>query len=174
MQTVTRLLAAVANATLLPLVALLLIFEEWGWEPLTRLFDRLTRLPLWGRVEHAIRSLPPYAALATFFVPMLALFPVKLLALYWISEGDALLGISVVVLAKILGTAVVARLFHLTHPALMRLPWFARLYLRWKSWKDGFIAGYKGTAVWQAGHRLMARVRSAGARAAAAIRHWLA
>lgn len=150
MSPIKRLLTAVFNATLAPLLALLLIFEEWGWEPLQRLVGRLARLPLWARMENRIASLPPYGALVMFFVPMLSLLPVKLLALYWISRGHAVLGIAVVLAAKMLGTAAVARLFALTQPALMQLPWFARLYGRWKPWKDQLIAKVKDSPAWRA------------------------
>ncbi len=145
-----RLLRALFHLTVGPLLALVLIFEEWGWEPLQRLIGRLARLPLWARMEALIRGLPPYAALLAFCVPTLLLFPVKLLALYWIGKGHAVLGLVVVLVAKMLGTAAVARLFALTHPALMRLPWFARLYGRWKPWKDSLIAQMKASTAWRA------------------------
>jgi hypothetical protein len=145
-----RLLSALFNLTLGPVLALVLIFEEWGWEPLSRLMARLARLPVWARLEALIVRLPPYAAMAVFFVPMLLLLPVKLLALYWISRGHAVLGIAVVLAAKMLGTAAVARLFALTQPALMQLAWFARWYGHWKHWKDALIAHVKGSALWLA------------------------
>ncbi len=145
-----RLIRSVFNFTIAPVLALVLIFEEWGWEPLQKLVARFARLPLWARLESFITRLPPYAAMAVFFVPMLLLLPVKLLALYWISRGHAVLGILVVLAAKLLGTAAVARLFALTQPALMRLVWFANLYGRWKQWKDALIARVKNTPVWRA------------------------
>ena len=150
------------NFTIGPVLALVLIFEEWGWEPLSRLLGYLARLPLWARMERFIAGLPPYGALVAFFAPALMLLPVKLLALYWISHGHTVLGIAVVLAAKMLGTAAVARLFTLTQPALMQMPWFARLYGRWKPWKDALIAQVKATPVWQA---MTAQVRS--------IRRWI-
>lgn len=144
-----RCLTALFNATLAPLLALVLIFEEWGWEPLQRVMARLARLPLWGRMEALIAGLPPYGALIVFVVPMVLLFPVKLLALYWISLGHTFLGLAVVLSAKVLGTAAVARLFSLTQPALMRLAWFARLYAFWKPWKDALIARVKDSPAWR-------------------------
>jgi hypothetical protein len=145
-----RLLSGLFNLTLGPVLALILIFEEWGWEPLARLMGRLARLPLWARMERFIAGLPPYGALVAFFAPALMLLPVKLLALYWISRGHAVLGIAVVLGAKMLGTAAVARLFALTQPALMKMPWFARLYSRWVPWKNALIARVKNTPVWRA------------------------
>ena len=145
-----HLLSTLFNFTIGPVLALILIFEEWGWEPLARLMARLARLPLWARMEAFIARLPPYGALVAFFAPALMLLPVKLLALYWISRGHTLLGLAVVLAAKMLGTAAVARLFALTQPALMRLAWFARWYGRWVPWKNALIARVKNTPVWRA------------------------
>ena len=58
-------------------------------------------------------------------------------------------GLALVLAAKMLGTAALARLFALTQPALMRLQWFARLYGRWKPWKDALIAQVKGSLPWR-------------------------
>lgn len=157
-----RLLSTLFNFTLGPVLALILIFEEWGWEPLQRLLGYLARLPLWARMERFIAGLPPYGALVAFFAPALMLLPVKLLALYWIGRGHAVLGVAVVLAAKVAGTAAVARLFALTQPALMRLAWFARLYGWWKPWKDALIARVKSSPVWLAA---AASVR--------AIRRWI-
>lgn len=168
-----RFLTAVFNATLAPVLALLLIFEEWGWEPLARLMNRLARLPLWAHMEAWIARLPPYAALVVFTVPMLLLFPVKLLALYAISQGHALLGLVVVLAAKVLGTAGVARLFTLTQPALMRLVWFARLYGRWKPWKDELMQRFKATAAWRTVAGMVRTVRARARHRLQALRRWM-
>ena len=150
-------------------VALLILFEEWGWEPLASALARLGQLPLLRWVERSIRALPPYAALLVFFTPSLALVPIKVFALWLIAQGHALLGVSVVIVAKIAGTAVVARLFMLTKPALMQLEWFARLYGRWTAWKDALIARVRASPAWRAIRRAKAEVRAAWARLKGAI-----
>ncbi len=142
-------------------VALVILFEEWGWEPLQRALAWLAeRLHLSG-LERWIARLPPYAALAVFALPSLALVPVKLAALALIGRGHALLGAGVIVVAKIAGTAVVARLFTLTRPALMRLAWFARAYGRWATWKAGLLRRVRASWAWRAGRRLQRRARQA-------------
>src|SRR5258706_2958210 len=140
-------------------VALLILFEEWGWVPLANALAWLGRLPVFRWLESRIRSLPPYAALAVFFAPTIALLPVKLFALWLIGEGRGFLGVTVIVVAKIAGTAVIARLFMLTQPALMQLPWFARLYERWTTWKDTLIAQVRASAAWRAIARAKAQAR---------------
>ena len=44
-------------------ITLILLFEEWGWEPLSRLFAHIARLPVWAWAEKKISTLPPWAAL---------------------------------------------------------------------------------------------------------------
>jgi hypothetical protein len=154
-----HLLRRFLHHTLLALAALILLFEEWGWEPLAALFARLAGLPVWAAVECRIALLPPGAAVAVFALPALALLPVKLLALILIGRGHAIVGVGVLLAAKLLGTAILARLFTLTQPALMRLPWFARWYPRWKGWKDSVIAQVRTSAPWEAARHWKARAR---------------
>lgn len=140
-------------------LALLILFEEWGWAPLSRQLARVGQLPVFRQIERWIASLPPYAALVVFFLPGLLLLPVKLLALWLISGGRAGLGLSVIVLAKLIGTALVARLFQLTQPALMRLAWFARLYARWSRWKAELLAWVRASRAWRMARAIKRRVR---------------
>lgn len=146
------------NVLLAPIL-LVLLFEEWGWEPLARIFARLAKLPLWAKLEGVVTRLPPWAALLVFSVPVVTLVPIKLLALYLFAQGHAALGVTLVIAAKITGTAVAARLFQLTEPALMRLAWFARLYTPYKRWKDRVLAHVRESALWRGARRMLARVR---------------
>jgi hypothetical protein len=152
-----------------PLV-LVVLFEEWGWEPLARAFAALGRLPWLGQLERRIARLPPWAALLAFGVPVLTLIPIKLLALYFFGQGYMVLGLSLVVAAKLTGTALAARLFQLTEPALMQLKWFARLYSPWKSWKDRVLMQIRQSGPWRAAGRFKARLKAVGTRAWAAFK----
>jgi len=145
---------------LLAPVVLVLLFEEWGWAPLAALVARLGRLPLWGWVERRIAGLPPYAALLIFALPTLALLPVKLLALYLLGMGKTKLALTVLISAKLLGTAVLARLFQLIQPGLMQLAWFARWYPRWKSWKDGVLSLVHACAPWRMAREFKAQTKA--------------
>lgn len=162
--------ARVRAALLAPLkllLALLILFEEWGWEPLQRLVAAIGRWPGFRWIGGWVRGLPPYAALALFALPALALLPVKLAALWAIRQGHAVLGLTVIVIAKLVGTAIVARLFTLTHDTLMRLPWFARLYARWSGWKAGLLAWVHASSAWRAAHAASQRLK-------VALRRWWA
>jgi hypothetical protein len=145
--------------TFTALLAFVLLFEEWGWEPLQALLAKLARLPLWAWLEERIARLPPWGAVAVFAIPALALLPIKLLALFLIGRHHAFMGLCVLLSAKVVGTALLARLFTLTQPTLMRLAWFARWYPRWKTWKDGIIAQVRASAAWRMGHHIKARTR---------------
>jgi hypothetical protein len=142
------------------LLAAVILFEEWGWEPLQALLARLTRLPPLAWLERKLVALPPYAALAVFAVPALLLLPVKLAALALVARGQALLGLGVIVAAKLLGTAIVARLFALTQPSLMRLAWFARWHGRWLQWKAELLARVRASAVWRSAQAASRRLRA--------------
>ncbi len=138
-------------------LALVILFEEWGWEPLQRAFVRLAHALGLQWLEARIRALPSYAALALFLLPTLLLLPVKLLALWLIGHGHLLWGTLVILAAKLTGTAVLARLFTLTRPALLRLAWFAGLYARWTGFKEALLAQVRASWPWRAGRVLKRR-----------------
>ena len=141
------------------LLALLILFEEWGWDPLQRALARLARLPVLRNLEAAVERLSPPAALVVLLLPTLLLVPIKLLALWQISQGRAMRGLLVVVVAKLAGTALLARLFTLTRPALMQWPWFARVYERWTAWKRALLQRVHRWRPWRSGRVLGRRVR---------------
>ncbi|MGJ7524093.1 hypothetical protein [Variovorax sp. GB1P17] len=154
MRALRALIRAIATVVLVPF----LLFEEWGWGPLAALMARLSRLPLWARLEDRLRKLPPWGALLAFFVPMLLLLPVKLLALFLFGRGHAASGVTVLVLAKLVGTAIVARIFQLVEGPLMRIGWFARWYPRWKTWKDHVLTRVRQSRPWRVVRALNRRV----------------
>ena len=158
-QTVRNLPLRLLKGLLGALLALLILFEEWGWEPLQRALAWAGRLPGLRWIERRIQTLPPYGALSLFLLPTLLLLPIKLLALWFIGQGHVLAGTLVIIAAKLVGTAIVARLFSLTQPALMRLAWFARLYVRWHDWKEALLAQVRASWPWRLGRMLKHRLR---------------
>lgn len=131
------------------LLALVILFEEWGWEPLQRALAWVGQLPGLRWAERRIQTLPPYGALALFLLPTLLLLPVKLLALWLIGQGKVFAGTLVILSAKVVGTAIVARLFTLTQPALMQLAWFGKLYGRWTVWKTALLVQVRASWAWR-------------------------
>ena len=142
----------------LPL-ALIVLFYDWGWETLSHVFDFLAKLPLWRATENTIRRLPPWGALLVFALPTVLLFPVKLAALWLIAEGQSTFGVCLIIGAKLVGTAVVARLFSLTQPALLRLRWFATAYRWFIPWKDVWLNAIRASWPWRVGRVIKRRVK---------------
>lgn len=139
-------------------LALLILFEEWGWEPLRRAFALLAKLPVIRQVEALLKRLPPRWALVVLVLPSLLILPVKLLAVWLVAEGRVTLGVAVIIAAKLFGTALLAWLFQLIQPALMQLAWFARLHARWTAWKAELLAWVRASAVWRAARAVKLRL----------------
>ena len=139
----------VVRGLMLALAAMLLFLEEWGWRPLTAWAARLAKWPPIARLEARIVGMQSRWALVLFLVPAVLLFPVKLLALWLIHAGSTALGLSVIVAAKVLGTALVGRLFILTEPQLMQIAWFARAMGWWRATKARVKAAIAESAWWR-------------------------
>lgn len=139
--------------------ALVLLFEEWGWRPLVAALAYLTRFKLWARLELLIAGLPPYGALLALALPTSVLFPLKLVSIFLLSNGQLVAAALLFVGAKVLSTALIARLFLLTKPSLMRIGWFAAIYNVVMPWKEALFAIIRASWVWRYGRMLKNRVR---------------
>ncbi|HEX7440017.1 MAG TPA: hypothetical protein VF319_07940 [Caldimonas sp.] len=152
---------------LLAVAALVVFIEEFGWRPLSAGLARLARWPPLHRLEARIRRLPPRPALILFLVPALLLFPLKLGALALIHRGRAAAGLALVVAAKVLGTALVGRLFVLLEPQLLQFAGFVRALEWWRATKRRVDAALRGSSLWR---RLRAARRGWRARLRRAFR----
>ena len=141
------------------LAALILLFEEWGWRPLVEALSYLSRFKVFAWIERTIAGLPPYGALIALAVPTSLLFPLKLLAVYLVAQGQVVAAGLLFVGAKIASTALIARLFLLTKPALMQIGWFAAAYDTVMPWKDALFAWIRASWAWRYGRMLKNRVR---------------
>lgn len=110
------------------LAAIVFLIEEAIRNWTAALMARLGAIRFVHAVEKHIAALPPRWAFVTFLLPSLILIPAKLIGLHAIAAGHWLIGSGVFLLAKLLGMALFSRIFNLTHPALIQLAWFARLY----------------------------------------------
>ncbi len=81
-------------------------------------------------------SLRPYPTLLLFAVPVIALEPVKPVALYWIATSHVLLGCTAIVVAEILKLVFIERLFCISRDKLMSIPAFAWGYARYRVARD--------------------------------------
>jgi hypothetical protein len=120
------------------LLALVFLFEAWLWSHLAPVVHWVVDLVPWRwlkeRLAAFIQSLPPYATLLVFAVPVVLLFPLKLLGLWMLAHGSWLGAMAVLVFAKLLSTGVTAFIFNLTRPKLLELGWFRWFYEHMLVW----------------------------------------
>lgn len=169
-----RALWSVARAPLVfalnVVAALLVLFEEWGWKPLSDLIGRLARFAPIARLERWVASLPPYPALLVFALPSTVLLPLKFVAVWLLANDQWWAAIVLFTAAKVVATAVVARVFILTKPALMQLSWFAWAYNWFMPWKDHLFGIIRASWVWRYGRMVKTRVLHVTRRAWAEIK----
>nr|WP_249815928.1 hypothetical protein [Bradyrhizobium sp. 138] len=130
--------------------------------PISRWLERhfvFERLRTW------IRSLPPYASLALFSVPVIILEPVKPVAAYLAATGQVVSGAVTFIVGELLKLVLVERLFHLTRDKLMKIPAFAWTYGKFAEVK----AWLQATEAWRAIRALSFAVRDIVARARARL-----
>jgi hypothetical protein len=150
--------------------ALILIFEEWGWRPLMEMLGRLAKYKPIARLELWIASLPPYASLVVFVLPTAFLMPLKFVAMWLLAKGQVFAASGLFIGAKISSTALVARIFMLTKPALMRIGWFARAYTWFMPWKDALFAKVRASWAWRYGRMLKTAIKLEAKQAWARVR----
>ena len=123
-----------------------------------------------ARLEAWIASLPPYPALAIFALPGALLFPVNLLGLWLLASGHVIWAGALLVGAKIVSTAFVARLFMLTQPKLMQIGWFRRGYEWFMPWKEALFAYVRASFAWRYGRMVKTRIKQIAKRAWADVK----
>lgn len=134
---------------LLYFVALFLLFEEWLWDTLTLLGRKLSEWLHLAKLEAWLKAATPYKAMAAFFVPVLIVTPINLAGLHYIAKGMFAKGLGYQIVAKLLGTVLITRVFALTKPQLLTFSWFNWLYhtitgwLRWAHEKIQQTSAYK-------------------------------
>ena len=139
--------------------ALLVLFEEWGWRPLSQALAKLARYAPIARLEAWIASLGPYPSLLVFALPTSLLLPLKFVAMWLLANGQYWTATALFIGAKIVSTALIARVFTLTQPSLMRIAWFARAYNWFVPWKDALFAVIRQSWIWRYGRMVKTAVR---------------
>lgn len=112
------------------LAAVFFLIEEFIWDQTARLMARLGMMSWVHAIERHIAGLSPHWALLAFLLPSSIIIPAKFLGLHALASGHWVFGTAIFVLAKLLGLALLSRIFNLTRSALMQLPWFAGLYAK--------------------------------------------
>ena len=114
------------------LLAVIFLIEAWLWDHLEPIVARVVALiPLrafkqW--LAARIDTLSPAMTLIVFIVPVIPLFPLKLVGLWLLTHEYWLSAIATIIFAKFLGVGVAAFIFDVTRPKLLEMQWFETLY----------------------------------------------
>jgi hypothetical protein len=114
------------------LLAVIFLIEAWLWDHLEPIVARAVALiPLrtfkqW--LADRVDTLSPAMTLIVFIVPVIPLFPLKLVGLWLLANEYWVSAIVTIVFAKFLGVGVAAFIFDVTRPKLLEMRWFRRLY----------------------------------------------
>jgi hypothetical protein len=114
------------------LLAIIFLIEAWLWDHLEPIVARIVAwIPLrefkqW--LSDRVDSLSPAMTLIVFAVPLIPLFPLKLIGLWLLAHEYWLTSISVLVFAKFAGVGITAFIFDVTREKLLEMRWFEKLY----------------------------------------------
>ena len=114
------------------LLAVIFLIEAWLWDHLEPIVAWVVaKIPLrafkaW--LADRVDTLSPAMTLIVFIVPVLPLFPLKLVGLWLLTHEYWMSAIFTIFFAKLLGVGVTAFVFDVTRPKLLEMEWFERLY----------------------------------------------
>jgi hypothetical protein len=114
------------------LLAIIFLIEAWLWDHLEPVVAWVVAaLPLrafkqW--LAERVDSLSPAMTLIVFIVPIIPLFPLKLVGLWLLTHEYWMSAIGTIIFAKFLGVGVTAFIFDVTRPKLLEMAWFEKLY----------------------------------------------
>jgi hypothetical protein len=113
-------------------LAIIFLIEAWLWDHLEPIVARVVAMiPLrtfkqW--LADRVDTLTPAMTLIVFIVPVLPLFPLKLVGFWLLAHEYWLSAALTIIFAKFLGVGVAAFVFDVTRPKLLEMQWFERLY----------------------------------------------
>jgi len=145
---------------LLSVLAIILIIEEWLWELLSAFGHRLIIWLRLSTLELWLSQTSPGLALVAMLIPVLLVTPMNLAALWMLANGLILQGIALEVVAKLLGTLLISRVFSLTKNQLLTftvIAWTYGTITRWLAWAHAKI---KETAIYQLAKRTKIQVQA--------------
>src|SRR6201747_174086 len=114
------------------LLALIFLIEAWLWDHLEPVVARVVAwIPLqtfkrW--LAERVDTLSPAMTLIVFIVPVIPLFPLKLVGLWLLANEYWVSAILTIVFAKFLGVGVAAFIFDVTRDKLLEMNWFETIY----------------------------------------------
>ena len=115
------------------LLAVIFLIEAWLWDHLEPIVARVVAwVPLrafkqW--LSERVDTLSPAMTLIVFLVPVIPLFPLKLVGLWLLTHEYWLAAFVTIIFGKFVGVGVTAFNFDVTRSKLLEMGWFAKLYL---------------------------------------------
>jgi hypothetical protein len=114
------------------LLAVIFLIEAWLWDHLEPIVARAVALiPLHNFKQwlaDRVDALSPAMTLIIFIVPVIPLFPLKLVGLWLLAHEYWISAILTIIFAKFLGVGVAAFIFDVTRSKLLEMAWFEKLY----------------------------------------------
>lgn len=114
------------------LLAVIFLIEAWLWdhlEPIVAWFVALIPLRAFKQwLAERVDTLSPAMTLIVFIVPVIPLFPLKLVGLWLLAHEYWFSAILTIVFAKFLGVGVAAFVFDVTRDKLLEMNWFEAVY----------------------------------------------
>lgn len=114
------------------LLAIIFLIEAWLWDHLEPVVEKIVAwIPLrefkqW--LAERVDALSPAMTLIVFAVPVVPLFPLKLVGLWLLAHEYWLTAVSILVFAKFAGVGITAFIFDVTREKLLEMRWFEALY----------------------------------------------
>jgi len=114
------------------LLAVIFLIEAWLWDHLEPIVAWVVaKIPLqafktW--LAERVDTLSPAMTLIVFIVPVIPLFPLKLIGFWLLAHEYWMSAVFTILFAKLLGVGVAAFVFDVTRPKLLEMAWFERLY----------------------------------------------
>lgn len=144
---------------LLSLFAIILVIEEWLWDVLTALGHALVQWLHLQKIERWLSQASPPQALVAFSIPLLLVTPLNLLAIGLLAHGLILQGIVLEIVAKLLGTLLVARVFALTKTQLLTYRFIHVTYTTITGWLAWAHQKVVDTAIYRLAKQFKADVK---------------
>jgi hypothetical protein len=114
------------------LLAVIFLIEAWLWdhlEPVVAWFVGLIPLRSFKQwLAERVDTLSPAMTLIVFIVPVIPLFPLKMVGLWLLTHEYWISAILTIIFAKFLGVGVAAFIFDVTRDKLLEMDWFETLY----------------------------------------------
>jgi hypothetical protein len=114
------------------LLAIIFLIEAWLWdhlEPVVAWFVSLIPLRAFKQwLSDRVDTLSPAMTLIVFVVPVIPLFPLKLVGFWLLAHEHWLSAALTIIFAKFLGVGVAAFVFDVTRDKLLEMDWFESLY----------------------------------------------